>query len=90
MPVTITTTKEERAALLLTQLREVGLYVTHIDVRREADHFERMDLGSPFSVPMTTRVRTIANLQIEAISPDAHELLYYMAVNGHAKLKVMQ
>lgn len=72
MPVSITTTKEQRIAKLVAAMKEAGLRPTQINV--EVDTFGAPIVGG--YIERLSGCRTVrANIELVATSDEAHELL---------------
>lgn len=86
MPVTILTTKEQKLAKLVQDMREAGLMVT--EVRVEQDYFDREFIGGGYRSPMLAQRRISASIEVVGASEDAMELLKLWATGRHGMYKV--
>lgn len=83
MPVSITTTKEERIAKLVAELKDAGLVITHLNVDYET--FPTRSFGDGYGQrELLGRRRVRAELEVIGPSPEeTYEMLLLWSRGGY-------
>lgn len=81
MPVTITTTKEERIAKLVKELRDAGLVITHMEVSSDSFLLDRFGDGYG-QRSMVGRRRVTASIEVVGPDPEDTYMMLMMWQRG--------